>query len=97
CEAESAAQVLPELSAYSRRQRQHAARTARTARLLSCLLPLQERRLEREQTSSVEGAYSRRNGADPDILRHGKGQRSGRDCRPFYAVVSRDCSMQMAD
>ncbi len=44
-EAQSAAQILSELSAHPRRQRRHAACAARPARVLPRLLLLQERRL----------------------------------------------------
>ena len=52
-EAQPAAEVLPELPAHTRRQRQHAPRAAGPPRLLPRVLPLQECRLEREQTASA--------------------------------------------
>jgi pimeloyl-ACP methyl ester carboxylesterase len=54
------AKILSELSAYPRRKRQHAASAPGPPRVLPRLLPLQERRLEREQATSAEGAHRRR-------------------------------------
>ena len=52
----SSEEVLPELSAHTRRQRQHAPCAARAPRILPRVLSLQERRLERQQAASTEGA-----------------------------------------
>ena len=76
-EAQPSAEVLPELSAHTRGQRQHAACPAGPPRILPRLLPLQECRLEREQTASLEGADRRGAGPDPHLLRDGTGQRHG--------------------
>ena len=51
---------LPELSTHTRRQRQHAACSAGSPRILPRLLSLQERRLERKQAASAEGAEPQR-------------------------------------
>ena len=60
----AAAQILPQPPAHARRQRRHAARPTGPARFLPRLLPLQERRLERQQAASAEGAHRRRDGED---------------------------------
>ena len=96
-EAQPAAEVLPELSAHARGQRQHAACAAGAPRVLPRLLPLQERRLEREQAASVEGADRRGDGANPHLLRDGEGQRHGGNRRAVHAVGGRDRGVQVAD
>ena len=95
-EAAAAAQVLSQPSAHARRQRRHAARAAGPARFLPRLLPLQERRLEREQAASAEGAYRRGDGEDADLLRDGPRQGHGRDGRAVHAVAGRDRRLPMA-
>ena len=64
-------EVLPELSADTRGQRQHAPRAAGSPQLLPRVLPLQECRLEREHAASVESADRRGDGSDPHLLRDG--------------------------
>ena len=95
-EAAAAAQVLPEPSAHARRQRRHAARPAGPARVLSRLLPLQERRLEREQAASAQGADRRRAGEDADLLRDGQGQGHGRVGRAVHADGGRGRGLPVA-
>ncbi len=96
-EAQSAAQVLPELSAQARGQRRHAVCPAGPAQFLPRLLPLQERRLEREQAVPAQGPHRRGTGEDPDLLRDGARQGDGGDGGLGDAVRGRDRGLQVAD
>ena len=86
-EAHTAEEVLPELSAHTRGQRQHAPRAAGSPRLLPRVLPLQECRLEGNTPHPLEGADRRGDGADPHLLRDGAGQRHGGNGGALHAVA----------
>ena len=95
--ARSSAQALSLVLLDAPRRRQHAQGTPRAACLPARLLPLQERRLEREQALSARGLGRGRAWQAADLLRDGARQGDGRERRPLHADGSRDRGVQVAD